>query len=295
MKWQWQDDELHSYWFITEDERQLIHKKTNHGRLGFIILLKFFQTEGYFPLSQKEIPPAVKNYLATQLDVDSSRLLQYEWQGSTGKRDKADILKFLGIRRAKKSDLVEFSKILTTEILPFEPVFNSLQEFAFSWFKDQKIEAPSSAVLERLIKSTIAKFDSYLNAHISNNLNDTTKSVIDQFVLTEETKLDNKAEKHIYSWLREDKGNANLDSFLQIIEKISVLRKLALSDQLFTTIPTKWLERYSRRAATESIWELRRHQKDLRYVLVASFCWQRQMQLTDNLIEAFIQITHKIG
>ena len=113
MKWQWQDDELHSYWFITEDERQLIHKKTNHGRLGFIILLKFFQTEGYFPLSQKEIPPAVKNYLATQLDVDSSRLLQYEWQGSTGKRDKADILKFLGIRRAKKSDLVEFSKILT--------------------------------------------------------------------------------------------------------------------------------------------------------------------------------------
>jgi hypothetical protein len=31
------------------------------------------------------------------------------------------------------------------------------------------------------------------------------------------------------------------------------------------------------------------------YALVAVFCWQRQMEITDNLIDLLIQVVHNIG
>ena len=48
MKWQWQADELHAYWHLTAEETDLLFKKTSHGRLGFVVSLKYFQNEGYF-------------------------------------------------------------------------------------------------------------------------------------------------------------------------------------------------------------------------------------------------------
>ena len=43
MKWQWHADELHAHWYLTTEESDLLYKKTPHGRLGFVVLLKYFQ------------------------------------------------------------------------------------------------------------------------------------------------------------------------------------------------------------------------------------------------------------
>ena len=51
---------------------------------------------------------------------------------------------------------------------------------------------------------------------------------------------------------------------------------------------------YRQRAATESPYDIRKHPPAIRYTLMAAFCVQRSQEITDNLIELLIKITHRL-
>jgi hypothetical protein len=55
VKWHWSKDELEMQWSLSVEESALLPGHTDSGRLGFAILLKFFQFQGFFPDSQKGI------------------------------------------------------------------------------------------------------------------------------------------------------------------------------------------------------------------------------------------------
>jgi TnpA family transposase len=95
--------------------------------------------------------------------------------------------------------------------------------------------------------------------------------------------------------LKADSGRIGLDSVLQELAKLSRIRQMALPVEGISDLPAKWLQKYHRRTSTESSWELRRHPPEIRYTLVAIYCWQRQREITDTLIDLLIQVIHKIG
>jgi TnpA family transposase len=299
VKWQWQVDELHAHWYLTTEESDLLYKKTSHGRLGFVVSLKYFQNEGYFPEHCRQIPEAVLGYLANQIGVSGDNLNEYEFTGRTGKRDRTEILSFLGIRRANKNDKSEFANVLLTDMLPSDPTFNALQDYAIHWFRNRHIEPPGSVRLERLIRSTTHTFETDLINRIDKGLNSNTKKLIDGLLNVAEDDADGSAALSntfsSVSWLKDDTGKVGLDRILQAVEKINYLRDLTIPGELFASLPAKWLQKYYRRASTESAWELSRHPDVIRYSLVAVFCWQRQMEITDNLIDLLIQVVHNIG
>lgn len=299
MKWQWQADELHAYWHLTAEETDLLFKKTSHGRLGFVVSLKYFQNEGYFPEHCHQIPEAVLGYLADQIGVSGDNLNEYEFTGRTGTRDRAEIRSFLGIHRSNKKDRSEFAKVILVEMLPSAPTFNSLLDFANHWFKNRRIEPPSSMQLERLVRSETCTFEAELFNRITKGLNPNTKKLMDGLLNVAEDDADGSAALSnafsSVSWLKDDTGKVGLDRILQAVEKINYLRDLDIPGELLTSLPAKWLQKYYRRASTESAWELRRHPEVIRYALVVVFCWQRQMEITDNLIDLLIQVVHNIG
>ncbi|NOU21607.1 MAG: Tn3 family transposase [Methyloglobulus sp.] len=299
MKWQWQADELQAHWHLTAEEFGLLYKKTPHGRLGFVVLLKYFQNEGHFPEHCREIPEAVLGYLSHQIGVHCDTLSQYEFLGRTGKRDRTEILSFLGIRRANEKDRIEFASVLRAEILPSDPTPNALQDFAIHWFRNRRIEPPGSVRLERLIRSTTHAYETDLFNRIAKGLSPKTKSLMDGLLsVAEDEGVESLGLNGTFSgvsWLKDDTGKVGLDRILQAIEKISYLRGLDIPDGLLAALPTKWLQKYYRRASAESAWELRRHPDGICYALVAVFCWQRQMEITDNLIDLLIQVVHNIG
>ncbi|MBW4039551.1 MAG: hypothetical protein HIU91_11880 [Acidobacteria bacterium] len=59
--------------------------------------------------------------------------------------------------------------------------------------------------------------------------------------------------------------------------------------------PLKLITHYRQRAASEPPRELRRHPPKIRYTLLAALCWQREREITDNLVELLIRIAHKVG
>ena len=78
MKRTWSPDELAAHWVLTDTERQLLPDRVDHNRLGFAAHLKFFELEGRFPESSRDIPAAALNALAMQLQIASTALARYD-------------------------------------------------------------------------------------------------------------------------------------------------------------------------------------------------------------------------
>jgi len=73
-------------------------------RLGFALILKFFEIEARFPRHASELPPAAVAYVARQVGVDPTELAGYEWVGSTAQYHRSQIRRALGFRRFSEDD-----------------------------------------------------------------------------------------------------------------------------------------------------------------------------------------------
>ena len=56
MKQHWHEQELVEQWTLSGAETQLLKQRTDRGRIGFAVLLKFLQIEGRFPVYHREVP-----------------------------------------------------------------------------------------------------------------------------------------------------------------------------------------------------------------------------------------------
>ncbi len=95
--------------------------------------------------------------------------------------------------------------------------------------------------------------------------------------------------------LRHDLGRPSLESALTEIGKLARLRELELLTNLFAGLSPKVLIGYRQRAVAEELYELRRHPDNIRYTLVAAYCYLCRQEITDNLVELPIDIVHAIG
>jgi hypothetical protein len=53
---EWEPDELIGAWTLVEGNWKLIANKTGVTRLGFAVMLKFYEIEGRFPAYPEEVP-----------------------------------------------------------------------------------------------------------------------------------------------------------------------------------------------------------------------------------------------
>ena len=76
------------------DGKQLCEQRTQQGRLGLAVLLKFFQLEGRFPHDPKEVPLPAVEYLAEQLEVPALAWFDSPLKGRSGSRDREQLRTF---------------------------------------------------------------------------------------------------------------------------------------------------------------------------------------------------------
>jgi hypothetical protein len=125
MKRIWQPEELVEHWTLLPDELALLTHKNEPNRLGFALLLKFFQLCARFPLSSQEIPAIVVNYVAKVISVPPEKYREYDWQGRSIKYHRAQIRKFFGFREIKVKDAKELTEWLTEQALIYELKFEN--------------------------------------------------------------------------------------------------------------------------------------------------------------------------
>ncbi len=110
MKRCWTDDELLQHFTLRLDELALISSSTtDHNRLGFAVLLKYFEYSGRFPENRSLIPSNVIRYLANQLDIPPETFNQYNWQGRSIRQHRAHVRQWFNFRPYAESKLLSIA------------------------------------------------------------------------------------------------------------------------------------------------------------------------------------------
>ncbi|GAB2481093.1 hypothetical protein GCM10027187_55830 [Streptosporangium sandarakinum] len=104
MRREWEPEALIAAWTLLDGDWDLVGNKTGATRLGFGLLLKFFEQEGRFPRHVGELPKAAVDYMAGQVKVDPALLAEYDWSGRSIERHRAQVREALGFREPTRAD-----------------------------------------------------------------------------------------------------------------------------------------------------------------------------------------------
>ncbi len=300
MKRHWNEQELVEQWTLTVTEKQHVNQRTDRGRIGFAVFLKFLQIEGRFPLYHREVPWVAVDFLAQQLGLTGSAWLDFPMKGSSNERVRAEIRACLGFHPVTVADAEQLQHYLLEHVLPQDQEARHLRSAALDWCREHKIEPPSNDRLDRIMKSAVYSFETAFFTAIKEKISPTARHHLNQLLIDSELDKDlfsseQESDWSVFSKLKTDPGRVGLASVLKEIAKLKRINHIQLPDDLFAGVTIKTLERYRLRVSTESVQELQRHPESIRYALLAAFCWQRRKAIIDSLIELMIQVIHRIS
>jgi hypothetical protein len=290
----WETDELIATFTLSVDEIVWLGGRAASTQLGRAIQLKCLQYEGRFPEKAKEVPLPIVEYIAQQLGVNAEGYVNYEWAGRTGKTDRMSIRERLGFRPIQEEDYPALTNWLLQQPMLYEdPSIQRLSLIVYEQLRDELIEPPSRMRMQRLIRSALRQFEGELFRKITAQLPTATQMMLDGLLDTDDPEEDYSRSE--VAELKMDAGKLGVKSILQEAERLSRFQQIQLPDDLFTGLKPNLIEKYAQRVMAEAPSELRRHPAPVRYTLLACFCWQRQQQVTDNLIRLLIQIIHRMN
>jgi hypothetical protein len=159
MRAEWGPDELIAAWTLTGGDWDLIANKAGVTRLGFAVMLKFYQIEGRFPAYREEVPPAAVAYLGSLVKVDTALFARYSWRGRTIEYHRAQIRRVFGTRPATEDDEDRWARWLAEEICPTETNRDRLAAALRRRCRSEKVEPPSTGQVERVVASGCRQFD----------------------------------------------------------------------------------------------------------------------------------------
>ncbi|GHA63674.1 DUF4158 domain-containing protein [Streptomyces termitum] len=120
MRQEWEPEDLIEVWTLLEEDQERLRNKSGANRLGFALLLKFFEVEARFPEDPGEIPAPAVSYVAQQVKVPAEEWAGYDWQGRAIKRHRVEIRGAFGFRECTVEDQVQLAEWLAAELCGVE-------------------------------------------------------------------------------------------------------------------------------------------------------------------------------
>lgn len=307
MKRNWNEDELLEHFTLLPIERKLIGNKTEASRLGFTVLLKYFQQEARFPAKKQDIPKVVIEFIAHQLGFSPTLFEEYRW-GAEERNftyHRKQIREFFDFREltAKDNDLLTD---WLNEQVHFIHDTDYLKNQAYSLFRKWKVEPPSNGSLKRMIDSAIDIFEKNLYESIYQQLSPKTWSRLDALLesfadevsaegFEEEFHKERESDILTFRQLLSSPSKPSVNTMEIEIKKLFAIRHLHIPPRLFHHLTPKLVKKYRLRAATETVTELRAHPAPIRYTLLAILFSHRHEEVIDYLADLLDEITLKFG
>jgi TnpA family transposase len=301
MRREWSLEDLIESWSLTDDDRRLLANKSGFTRLGFALMVKFFEIEARFPERHYEFPSAAVEFVAKQIGIDVSQFTHYQFKGRTVEYHRAQIRAYFGFREATRADEEALSTWLAGEVCPSELNDVRQKEALLARCRAQRIEPPgrtdriinsaNTAADERFIAATV------LRLRQGPGVVDALDAIIaPRHDAQDEADAADGAQRSFFTELKADPGKLGLETLLAEITKLMRVRAVGLPLDLFTDVPERRIEVWKNRALVEYPSTLRRdHTPEVRLTLLAVLCWCRLTEITDLLIQLFVDLVNKIN
>lgn len=294
MKRIWNTDELVEFFTLTPKDFELISTKSRATRLGFSVLLKYFQIETRFPIMKSEVPFDIVRFISNQLAVPFELFKEYDFNGRSCRYHKSQLREYFEFRETTNDDNDFVTEWLYKNFECYDK--EKVKTAAYQKFRELKIEPPSTDRIDRIAVSAISSFEKELFCKIYKSIPQSSIENINQLIqkLSSYDEQDELKDTITFNKLRSDPCRIGIESVFHEIEKLRTIMKLNIPDDIFQKIPFKILKKYKQRISSELLVEIRRHPESIKYSLLAIFFWLRSRDIIDNLVELLIQIIHRI-
>jgi hypothetical protein len=288
MRREWSPEDVVACWTPVSGDWELVANKSGPTRLGFVLMLKFFELEGRFPQFVEEFPQAAVDYVADVVKVSAEDLATYDLASRSAKGHRAQIREALGFRPATRDDEERLTAWLADEVCPVELVEDRLREALLVQCRSDHIEPPGR--VERIVAAARARADRVFCGQTVARLGEVCARRLLELVA--EGNEDGTA---LLASLKRDPGAVGLDSLLTEITKLTSVRQLALPDGLFADRSEKLVAAWRARAIKMYPSDFRDSGEDVRITLLAALWVSRQAEITDALVELLVALVHKIN
>jgi hypothetical protein len=120
MRREWEPEELIASWTLIDRDWELLANKSGATRLGFALLVRFFDLEARFPTHPGELPQAAVEYVAGLVKVPPDAVANYEWSGRTIKYHRAQIRHAFDFREPTRADEQRLTDWLAGDVCSVE-------------------------------------------------------------------------------------------------------------------------------------------------------------------------------
>jgi hypothetical protein len=143
VKQDWDLDELIVAWTLVEDDWRLLGNKSGATRLGFALVLKYFEIEGEFPRFGEQVPSAAVEFVADLVRVDPAEFGKYSFDNRSAKYHRGQIREALGFSPATEEDEARWVRWLATEQCSVEQNRGRLEVSLRQRCRSERVEPPS--------------------------------------------------------------------------------------------------------------------------------------------------------
>jgi hypothetical protein len=145
VKRDWEPEELIAHWTLVAEDWQLVGAKVGATRLGFALILKYFEIEGRFPDIIEDVPSLAVEFMAELVKVEPGQFAKYSLTNRTAEYHRAQIREALGFRPATVADEQRWTAWLATEQCPVEQDRGRLEAALRQRCRSEGIEPPTEA------------------------------------------------------------------------------------------------------------------------------------------------------
>ncbi|WP_253905270.1 Tn3 family transposase [Arthrobacter sp. H14] len=273
-------------WTLIGRDFDLLGQKPGPTRIGFALLLKFFEIEARFPDGPDDFGPESVVYVSEQVGVPPEDFGAYAWIGRTIERHRAEIRTVFGFREFSLADEAVLANWLAQEVCPREVRDGALAEALAGRCRQLKIEPPART--SRIVGAARASFEQEFCVGVVDRLGPAGAARLEAVI------VDGTAGS-LLAVLKADPGPAGLESLLAEVEKLSAAQTLDLPADLFTGVSEKVVNAWRARAARmypSDFWDT---PPAARLTLLAALCYQRTAEITDSLVDLLLVLVLKIN
>jgi hypothetical protein len=295
----WEPEDLIASWTLVEPDWALVANKTGGTRLGFAVLLKFFEIDGRFPEYAGEVPHAAVDYVAEQVKVDPGLFTKYELSSRAAKYHRGQIREELGFRECAKADQMELAGWLSRELCPTEVRRDQLRDAVIARCRTSGLEPPTFGQLARLVNSAVHQFEERFCREVERRIDahaglaGRLEAVIGAAEHADGPVGGGGGAQFLHE-LKTDPGPLGTETFRREVLKLERVRSLGLPEQSFDGCTDKLISAWRERAARCFPSDLTESPRRVRLTLLAALCHARASEITDSLVELLIQLVLKI-
>ena len=271
---------------MVERDFELLGQKPGSTRLGFALMLKFFENEARFPNGADEFDRVTVEYVSEQVGVRAQDFASYAWTGRTIERHRAEIRALFGFREFTRADETDLTAWLAAKVCPSEVRESALTEAVLGRCRQEKLEPPGR--LSRIIGAARAMFEQDFSTDLLSRLGPAGIGRLEALV------ADGTAGS-LLSMLKTDPGPAGLESLLAEVEKLSAAQGLGLPADLFAGVSEKVVGAWRARAGRMYPSDFWAAPEPVRLTLLAALCHQRTAEIADSLIDLLLVLVLKIN